>query len=74
MIRFFSVNAANVKIDYDTLSKRSDGYRCSVKDTSLTYGQLALQGPDSETILSEIIDEDLSQLPKMHLLSVIGWD
>ena len=69
---FLCVNAANVKIDYDTLSKRSDGYRCSIKDTSLTYGQLALQGPNSETILSEIIDEDLSQLPKMHFI-VGNW-
>lgn len=69
---FLCVNAANVEIDYETLTKRSVGFRCSVQNTSLNYGQLALQGPDSEAILSKIIDKDLSTLSKMHFI-IIDW-
>tara|TARA_B100002019_G_scaffold224325_1_gene197258 strand:- start:460 stop:1572 length:1113 start_codon:yes stop_codon:yes gene_type:complete len=65
---FLCVNAANIEIDYQTLLKRSEGFGCSVNNISLDYGQLAFQGPDSEAILSEIIDRDLSILSKMHFI------
>ena len=62
------VNAANIQIDYETLLERSQDFDCSVQNLSTNFGQLALQGPFSERILSSFLDEDLSSLRKMHFI------
>ena len=62
------VNASNVEDDYNTLFERSLGFNCSVHNLTSSFGQLALQGPSSEKILSQIIDQDLSKLTKMSFL------
>lgn len=65
---FLCVNASNVENDYNTLLERSLGFNCSVHNLTSSFGQLALQGPSSEKILSQIIDQDLSKLTKMSFL------
>ena len=60
------VNAANTQTDYEALLDRSVGFDCEVKNLSSKFGQLAIQGPSAEIILSSIIGEGLSSLPKMH--------
>lgn len=60
------VNAANTEIDYEVLSERKAGFNCEVQNLSSNFGQLACQGPSAESILSTIIDENLSSLAKMH--------
>ena len=65
---FLCVNASNVESDYKVLVDRSSPYNCKVTDLSPQYGQLALQGPSSASIFSNLIGEDMSQLKKMHFL------
>ena len=62
------VNALNVEADCKVLDERSSPFNCKVSDLSAEYGQLALQGPCSPSILSKFIGEDLSQLKKMHFM------
>jgi aminomethyltransferase len=62
------VNALNVEADCKVLDERSSPFNCKVSDLSAEYGQLALQGPCSPSILSKLIGQDLSQLKKMHFM------
>lgn len=65
---FLCVNASNVGADFEILSERVASFNCELTDLSTSFAQLALQGPSSETILSGIISDDLSQLLKMHFI------
>lgn len=50
------VNASNTEADFNWLNDHSKGFDCIVEDVSLLYGQLALQGPIAEQILSKLIN------------------
>jgi aminomethyltransferase len=64
------VNASNVAKDYKHLLNYTNSFNCSVENVSDAYGQLAVQGPLSEVILSKIINKDLSNLAKMTFCDV----
>nr|WP_246143111.1 glycine cleavage system aminomethyltransferase GcvT [Macrococcus equipercicus] len=55
------VNAGNTDIDYSWLKQHEiDG--AEVMNVSHEYGQLAVQGPDSEKIMASLVAEDISGL------------
>ena len=56
------VNAANIAKDYEWICKAAEGMDVRVSDKSDEYGQIALQGPDSERIASETLGLDLGEL------------
>lgn len=60
---FLVVNASNVAKDYEWVKLNAAGYDVEVTDRSAEYGQLAIQGPEAEAILSEFTDVDLSAMP-----------
>lgn len=62
------VNASNTSEDFKVLSNRASGFDCELKNLSSFWGQLALQGPQAEATLSKTINENLSQLSKMHFI------
>ena len=62
------VNASNIDKDFDHFSKHVCGFDCTIKNESKLFGQIALQGPLSERILSEVIKEDLSCVTKMSFI------
>ena len=62
------VNASNIKKDYDHFDIYADRFGCKLENVSSLYGQLAIQGPSSQKILSNVIQQDLSNLKKMSFI------
>ena len=62
------VNASNIKKDFDHFLDQSVDYDCKIENLSHEYGQLALQGPTSEKVLSRVLKKDLSSLKKMFFI------
>ncbi|WP_271005263.1 glycine cleavage system aminomethyltransferase GcvT [Listeria seeligeri] len=55
------VNAANAEKDYEWMVKNVFG-NVTVTNVSSMYGQLALQGPNAEKVLTKLTDIDLSSI------------
>ena len=55
------VNASNIEKDFNWMLKHNS-YKCIVENHSNKYGLLALQGPDSLSLLQNLTDIDLSSL------------
>ena len=62
------VNASNIEKDLDHFLSHSIAFDCKIENLSSSYGQLALQGPLSGKILSNVIQRDLSSLKKMSFI------
>ncbi len=62
------VNASNIQKDFDHFSYYIKDFDCSIKNESSQYGQLALQGPMSQDILTGVTQHDLSEIPKMSFI------
>ena len=62
------VNASNIKKDFDHFSIYANRFDCKLENLSSLYGQLAIQGPSSQKILSNVIQQDLSNLKKMSFV------
>ena len=55
--RFFLViNAANIDKDYAWISEQAKNYDVVTENQSEHYGQLAVQGPKSETVVEQILN------------------
>ncbi len=55
------VNAGNTDIDFDWL-KQHEIEAVKVTNVSQNYGQIAIQGPDAERMISSLVSEDVSGL------------
>jgi aminomethyltransferase len=62
------VNASNIEKDFDHFANYISRFDCIIQNESNLYGQIALQGPLSEKILSEVIKQDLSHVSKMSFI------
>ncbi|MBQ7749719.1 MAG: glycine cleavage system aminomethyltransferase GcvT [Bacteroidales bacterium] len=49
------VNAANIEKDEEWIRRHASGYDCAVVNASEKWGQLAVQGPEAERIVSEVL-------------------
>lgn len=49
------VNASNVDKDYEWMLAHADGFDVKIDNQSDAWGQIAVQGPDSERVLVEIL-------------------
>lgn len=58
-------NASDERPEYELLLEQSQGKNAYVHDASPGVGLLALQGPKSRALLSELTDADLNSLPYM---------
>ena len=56
------INAANIDKDIEWIKGHSEGFDVEIADRCADFGQLALQGPDSERILAEVLGIDASAL------------
>lgn len=52
---FLVINAANIDKDVDWLTKNAEGFNVKVDNQSEDYGQLAVQGPESESVMEKIL-------------------
>ena len=59
---FIVINAANIDKDFDWMQKHTDGFNVKVENQSEYYGQLAIQGPESEQVVHEVLGLDCADL------------
>ena len=55
------VNAANIDKDYDWMLRNSTGYDVKIDNQSDAWGQIAIQGPESEKTVLEVLALDCAQ-------------
>ena len=61
--RFFLViNASNIDKDWAWIQQQSQGFDVTLEHLSDYYGELAVQGPDSEQVLKDVLGIDGSDL------------
>ena len=61
--RFFLViNAANIDKDWAWIQQQAKGYDVHLEHQSDAYGELAVQGPDAERVMSDVLGIDGSDL------------
>ncbi len=59
---FLVINAANIDKDVEWIKANAAGYDVVIDHLSDSYGELAVQGPDSEQILKTVLGLDMSSL------------
>lgn len=62
------VNAANIDKDHKWIVQNSEGFIVNIKDDSPAWGQVAVQGPEAEGVLSKVLDADLSGIEFYHFI------
>ena len=61
--RFFLViNASNIDKDWAWIRQRSEGYDVELEHQSEQYGELAIQGPQAEAVMQEVLGLDCQEL------------
>ena len=59
---FLVINASNIDKDWAWIQQQAKGYDVKLENQSEQYGELAVQGPDSEQVLKEVLGIDGSDL------------
>ena len=59
---FLVINAANIDKDWDWIQEHSKDYNVKLDHQSDSYGELAVQGPESEQVMKEVLGIDGSDL------------
>lgn len=70
-------NAANVEKDYAHLSKIAKDFDIEFKDISEDVGEIAIQGPKAQEVLSKVIDYNFDDIKYYYFMDNIkykGWD
>jgi len=65
------VNASNTEKDYEWLNNNALG-NIKIKNVSLDYAQLALQGPEAQAILQKLVQENLDEIEFYHFKSDVN--
>lgn len=59
---FIVINAANIDKDWAWMLNHANGYDIDLQNRSDYYGQIAVQGPDSEKVVEEVLGLKCSEL------------
>lgn len=59
---FIVINAANINKDYDWMKQNAKDFQVKVDNQSDYYGQLAIQGPESEPVMREALGLECGEL------------
>ena len=59
---FLVINAANIDKDFAWMQEHTAGYDVTVENQSGIYGQLAVQGPQAEAVVGEVLGLDCKEL------------
>lgn len=59
---FLVINAANIDKDWEWIKQNAEGYNVQLQNRSDDYGQLAVQGPDAESIVEGVLGIKCSEL------------
>ena len=68
---FLVINAANIDKDVDWMKQHTTGFNINLDHQSDQYGQLAVQGPQAETVVEEVLGIPCSEL-KFYTTKVVG--
>lgn len=52
---FLVINASNTDKDIAWMRDNAEGFNVTIEDASARYGQLAVQGPNAETVVEEVL-------------------
>lgn len=52
---FLVINAANIDKDWDWMQQQAAGFDINLQNKSDDYGQIAVQGPESENVVKEVL-------------------
>ena len=52
---FLVINAANIDKDWGWMQKQAEGFNIELLNRSEDYGQIAVQGPNAETVVEEVL-------------------
>lgn len=59
---FLVINAANIDKDWEWIKQNAEGYDVQLQNRSDDYGQLAVQGPDAESIVEGVLGIKCSEM------------
>lgn len=59
---FLVINAANTEKDIAWMRENADGFNVNIEDASVRYGQIAVQGPDAEKVVEEVLGLECKEL------------
>lgn len=68
---FLVINAANIDKDVEWMKQHTTGFDINLDHQSDQYGQLAVQGPQAETVVEEVLGIPCSEL-KFYTTKVVG--
>ena len=68
---FLVINAANIDKDVDWMKQHTTGFNINLEHQSDQYGQLAVQGPQAETVVEEVLGIPCREL-KFYTTKVVG--
>ncbi|MDD3842120.1 MAG: glycine cleavage system aminomethyltransferase GcvT [Candidatus Izemoplasmatales bacterium] len=70
---FLCVNASNVAKDYTWIVEHTEGFDVLVKNESDKWSEIAVQGPETEKIVMELMHLDLTDLT-FYTFKYVVWD
>lgn len=59
---FLVINAANIDKDVEWMNANSDGFEVNIDNQSEKYGQIAVQGPKSESVVESVLGLKVAEL------------
>ncbi len=59
---FIVINAANIDKDWEWMTAHAEGFDIDIQNCSDFYGQIAVQGPDSEKVVTEVLGLECAEL------------
>ena len=59
---FIVINAANIGKDWEWMTRNAEGFDIDLRNRSEFYGQIAVQGPQSEKVMADVLGTDCSDL------------
>ncbi len=59
---FLVINAANIDKDWAWMQQQAEGFDIDLKNVSEDYGQLAVQGPEAERVVEEVLGLECKEL------------
>ena len=71
---FLVVNAANIDKDWAWIQEQAKGFEVILDNRSDRYAQLAIQGPDAEAVVSEVLMLPVCQMIDFYHARDVGYD
>ena len=68
---FLVINAANIDKDWDWMQQQAQGYDIDLQNQSEFYGQIAVQGPNSEEVMETVLGLPCAEL-SFYTVKTIG--